>query len=248
MFNPTHRFPLRNADPGAGGGGGTGAPGAGQNPGTGFDPSKYVSSEDFGKTAAMIRGIQKTLETLSTSALTLDRLAEIGLVEKAEDGTVKPRGHAAPKGAAKGDPEPWKEEIAQLRRQLDEKDQALAREEKSRSVLAALTKAGAVNPDRDYVHVLDKVKKNDRGEFVVKGRDKYGAAIDVPLGEFVNDWLTQNPELKRASAAPGSGTPPGAAPGSGGGGNVVPKSTWSNPEWYKANREKILKGEISLGS
>jgi hypothetical protein len=256
MLNFTLRSPLRNADGAAAGGGSTGATGASSNPGTGstqLDPSKFVSTEDFGKTAAMIRGLQKTLETLAGTAMTAEKLVEMGLAEKGDDGTYKPRSaqqEPGKKPAAADDP--LRKELDLLKKQLADKDAAIAAEQKkleenerNRAVIAALSKAGAVNAERDYVHLAGKVERTDQG-FTVKGKDKYGTEVPIPIEEFAAGWLKDNPELLRAQAGSGSGTMPGRDAGTGGG-NVIPKDVWKDPVWYQANRAKVLSGELQLG-
>lgn len=254
MLNFINRSVLRDGEPGAAGGG-TGATGSQTGtPGTGsLDPSKFVSVEDFGKTAAMIRGLQKTIENLSTGALTADKLAELGLLEKGDDGSFKPRS-AAPGDKKPAPPadDPLKKELDALKKQLADKDAEVESErrkveetERNRAVIAAMSKAGAVNADRDFVHLAGKVVKSEKGGYVVKGADKYGSEIEIPLEQFTGSWLKENPELLRAQA--GSGT--GSRPGQGGqqGGNVIPKEVWKDPAWYQANRAKVISGELQLG-
>lgn len=253
MLNFTHRSVLRDGEPGAAGG--TGAPGGQPNPGTGsLDPAKFVSVEDFGKTAAMIRGIQKSLETITGAALTADRLAELGLLEKADDGTFRARAAGpTPKGAPPAD-DPVKRDLDQLKAQLKAKDEEIATEkrkaaeaERNRAVVAAMAKAGAVNAERDHVHLAAAVVRAEDGQYVARTKGKYGEDVDVPVEEFVSGWLKANPDLMKAQGGTGTGTLPGQGARGGHNGNVVPKTTWSDMTWYMQNREKIQRGELVLG-
>ena len=254
MWNFMNRSILRDGEPGAGGG--TGSPGSQQgNPGTGsFDPTKFVSTEDFGKTAAMIRGIQKSLETINTAALTAAKLAELALLEKAEDGTIRAR-QAQSGGKDKQPPadDPIKRELDQLKRQLAAKDEEVAAErrkleeaERSRAIIEALSEAGAVNAQRDHIHLLSQIERGDDGQFGAKGKDKFGGDIGIPLKEYVGQWLKANPDLMKPQGGTGTGTLPGQGT-RGSSGDVVPKSTWTNMDWYMANQDKIIKGELVLG-
>lgn len=254
MLNLTHRSVLRDGEPGAAGGG-TGSPG-GQagTPGTGAGP-QYVTVEDFGKTAAMIRGIQKSLETINTSALTADKLAELGLLEKADDGTFHAK-QAAQGGKDKPPADdPIKRELDALKRQLAAKDEEVASErrkveqaERTRAVIEALTDAGAINPQRDHVHLVSQIERSEAGEFAAKGRDQYGSEVAIPLKNYVGDWLKANPDLMKAQGGTGTGAMPGQGARGTQTGNVVPKAVWTDMSWYARNRDKIMNGEITLGN
>src|SRR6185295_129089 len=102
-----------------------------------------------------------------------------------------------------------------LKKSLKEREDELAAErqraaavEKKNAVIAALTRAGAVNGDRDAVHVLDSVQRNDRGAYVSRTKDDLGLDIEVGLDDFAKKFLAGNPELLRAQSHAGSGTPP----------------------------------------
>jgi len=241
---------------------GTGQPGGTPPiPGTDDTENKYLSKEEFGRTAAVISGLQKTLKELPGQLLTLDRLAEVGLLEKVDvDGvpTFRPKSSQAPKPEGekkRTDDDPLMQRVKTLEGQLAQKTKAeeetktqLAESEKRTALTAALTKAGAVNADRDYVHLSSKVVKGEKG-FGGRGEDKYGTEIDLTIDEVAEAFLTANPELKKATAQPGSGTPTGGTAGFNGAGTgkVIAKSQWSDTNWFMANRAKFHSGEYVRG-
>jgi hypothetical protein len=177
---------------------------------------QYVTQDAFNGTAAIISRMNKTLESIINGMLSLDKLADIGLVEKAADGTFKPKTSTAAATVKKdGQPDPVAEMEAKFQAELKKRDDALAAErrkaadtEQRSTVIEALTKAGAVNPSRDVVH-LTGITRNDAGQFVQKTKDQYGADVEVSLEDAVGNFLKVNPELKKASGHPGSGTPAG---------------------------------------
>ena len=245
-----------------GGSPGTPPPGgaAPPNPGTDDNKPEYVSREDFGKTAALIGGIQKTLKDLPGSLLTLDKLAEVGLLEKVDDAGVisyrpkssqpKPDDKAKPREA--DDPlllrlKSLEGELARKTKAEEEGKALLAESEKRSALTAALTKAGAVNADRDFVHLVGAVGKGEKG-FVGKGTDKYGTETELTIDEVAEAFLKLNPELRRAQAQPGSGSPqPGNGSVTAGGGKVIPKAQWSDMNFFVANRAKFHSGEYVRG-
>lgn len=259
MIRRTPLYFPADPDTAAGGGGNDDKPPV-------FDPSRYVSAEDFGKTAAKLRGIDKTISELSGKALTrdglFDVLAEAGLVEKTEDGKFKPRVATPPPSDGKTlPPDP---RLAQMEQELERYKQREAQrdlelqQEKERSrkqtvnvaVRDALTKANALRPDRDAVHLETLVQQAEDGSFYVKGTDRYKQEIQIPLEEYATAWLEQNPELKKATTAGGSGAP--AKPGSGDGGNGagpkrIPKEQYSDMAWYAKNADKFRSGEYVFG-
>ena len=245
--------PLREAATGSdgvtgGGGGGTTPPA--------FDATKFVSADDFGKTAAKIRGIESGLTEFQKKAVTVDVLIEAGLLEKTDDGKYRKPGAAS--ATEKGTPNPQLDaltkQIDALTKQNQAKDAELATERerialdaKAGAVKAALTKFKAVKPERDYVHLLTKVTLKD-GVYVVPGKDQYGNEIVTPLDTFVEAFMAENPELQQPQSQAGSGTP--STPGGGGskmGGKVIPKETWSDMAWYAKNADKFRSGEFTRG-
>jgi hypothetical protein len=222
------------------------------------DPSQntpqYMTRADFQEAlngpAAMISRMNKTMEALSGSMLSLDKLAEIGLLEKAADGSFKPvSSQTQPRPADKA-PEPeWKSAIEEMKKSLKAKDDELTAErqrasevEKKNAVISALVKGGAVNPERDAVHILNGIQKNEDGRYISRGKDEYGIDTEIAMEDFVGKFLQQNPELKKATAHAGSGTPAG---GSGSSTNTVTRDQMS-PEWYARNRDKVISGEIQI--
>ncbi len=206
----------------------------------------------------MIGRMNKSLETLASGALTPDKLVELGLLEKDDTG-YKPKAVAAPKEPkqpARPEDDPVIQRVKTLEQELANEKKAKAEvqqqseaSERDRAVIAALNKAGAVNADRDVVHVAGKVLKGDKG-YYVKAQDKYGADIQLPLDEAVELFLKANTELRKNAAAPGSGTPPGGgAPGTGPrpGQTVIPKSQWADMAWFSINQAKFHSGEYVRG-
>jgi hypothetical protein len=272
MQDPSQRIARRfqlgieaaGAGDGAGGGAGAaGAGAAGAGAGAAGAP-QYVTVEDFGKTAAKIRGIEGSLADLSKKGISLDTLVEIGLLEKADDGKYRrpaaqqatpPQQQQQQQQQQRPEDSPLAREVAELRKQMSAKDEELKRERekqaatvKADTVKSALAKAGAVRPERDYVHLLGKVEQRQDGTYFVKGIDKYGNPEEITLDKFCEAFLTENPELMKAQNQPGSGTPAG----NGGGndskrGKVVPKETWSDMDWYAKNAEKFRTGEFVRG-
>jgi len=214
----------------------------------------FVTAADFGKTAALVGDMKKQLGGM----LTADTLVEAGMFERGEDGKLKLKAVTPPEPPKPGtDPnseatKKFEAELAKMQSQLAserkarETAEAQAIEaERNRTIQEALTKAGAVNPQRDYVHLQSAVKRKDDGTLVAVTKDKWGADIEVPVEEFANQWLTSNPELKRATTQQGSGAPAGGGtlPA-----NTVPRSKMQDTNWYMANREKILSGEIKVAN
>jgi len=245
---------------------GTGIPASDGKPDTStFDPSKFVSADVFNGTAAQIRRLNDTVTQISQrKALTLDELVEVGLLEKDDEGKFRARSAAPPdtKGGKKddqlGDDHPAMKRLKALEKQLtDERAEKLtaiennSKAERKSAVVAALSKEQALNADRDYIHLADRVVKNDAGAFVVKSKDQYGAEAEIPLEAYVKtDFLKANPELFKATAAPGSGTPRGGA-GSGGGagavGREIPYEQWQDMNFVSANHAKFTSGEYVRG-
>lgn len=239
---------------------GTPAPGTAPiEPGTStqLDPSKFVTQEAFNGAAAMISRMNKALESFTAQKPLAEQLAELGLIEKGDDGSYKPRGATTPQpGGKKPEDDPTARELAALKKQLADKDADLeardrraAELDRNRAVTAALGKAGAVNPDRDFIHVAGNVIKNENGEYVVRGKGVYGEDVDTPLEAFAADWLKKNPELMRATTMPGSGAPAktGQPGGAASGARLIPSSQWKDMNWYAANRSKFLTGEYARG-
>jgi hypothetical protein len=177
----------------------------------------FISKDDFGRTAALINRMNKAIEGLAGGMLSLDKLVELGLLEKdGESFKAKVTSPAQKKeGGNAGDPE-WKLEIDKLNAEIRKRDEALVNERKKTAetdrksaVIAALTKAGAVNPERDHVHIFSAVEKGENGYFV-RGKDEYGAESQVSLDDHVNSYLKANPELRKAATQPGAGTPKGS--------------------------------------
>lgn len=138
--------------------------------------------------------------------------------------------------------------LAEKDRLLEERDQQAETDKRNSAVRAALAKAGAINPDRDLVHVAAKVQKIGDG-YGSKGRDKWGAEVDISLDDLANAFLTDNPELKKGTAQPGSGTPAGgnASGSTAGGAKIIPTSQWQDMNWYAQNRAKFMSGEYVRG-
>src|SRR5437763_9770925 len=55
---------------------------------------EYLTKEEFNRTAAFIRGLGEKLEGLTKNVPTMDVFVSMGLLEKAEDGTYKPKAAA----------------------------------------------------------------------------------------------------------------------------------------------------------
>lgn len=183
-----------------------------------LESAGFLSKQEFGATAAIIRGLKDSVDGLKSNN-PMEALAALGMLEKSADGTYKPKSAAAP-AKKTGEPEPeWQVQLRQMQDQIAAKDRQIEAEKKSReeaelksAVITAFEKAGAVNASRDYVHVVGQVKRGQDGKFYVPKTNQYGAeeqtALDAAFGEF----LKSNPELRKASSHPGSGTP-GGIPG-----------------------------------
>ena len=195
--------------------------------------------------------------------LTVDKLVELGLFSKGEDGKLT-LAQAQAAAAAKTEPNPaeveWRKKFESLENQMKADKDALTAEKKrneenarNTAVMAELTKAGAMRPDRDYVHIINSVSQDANGNYVVAGKDKYGMDTTFSVGEYVEKFLGENPELKKMTAATGgSGANPNKPAAAGtpqthNGKEVVPKAKWTDAAWFMANQDKILKGEILLG-
>lgn len=173
----------------------------------------FVKQSDLNPTAALIRGLKESVEALKGQN-PLETLVSLGLLEKASDGSYRPKvaGTSAKKD---NEPEPeWKVELKKMQEQLAAKDRQLAAEKQQReqaelrsAVIAALEKAGAVNPGRDYVHVIQQVKRAEDGSFFVSKTNDYGVEEKGSLEAAFIEFLKANPELRKASGHAGSGTP-----------------------------------------
>lgn len=202
---------------------------------------EFISKDEFTKTLQAVKGeFSRKLEALTSKMPTLDTFAELGLLEKDEAGSYKPR--QSGQQTKKTEPSDLEKQVADLRKAITARDEALAKADQDRqtlelktAVINALGKAGAVNPDRDHVHVISNIKKADSG-YVAKAKDQYGTETDVPLESFVNDWLKSNPELKKASGLPGSGVPAGLNGKSMGSVDVSKMSMEQYVQWRKAQK------------
>lgn len=231
------------------------------NPGTGDanDPTKlFVSKDDFGKTAAHIRGLGDQLKTLASTAITADKLVELlGLEKDEESGKFRMPQSKTPAAGAQQRPEddPVMKRVKALEKQLADEQQKVADERartesntRDTALIAALQKAGAINPTRDYVHLVGKVTKSEKG-YVARVADEYGAEKDVDVDGFAEQYLKQNPELKKTTQQGGSGTPPGAGskPGMRPGSTIIPKSQWSDINFMVKNRKLFDSGDYVRG-
>ena len=213
----------------------------------------------------MIRRLDDSLKTLQGglgSMLTLDTLAQVGLLEVEEvDGrkSYKPKGASSttPKPRAEDDPlvqrlKTLETQLERAKREKDDSDKAAAAGSRDNAIIGALRDGGARNPERDFVHLQPKVLKGDQGYFA-KGTDDAGYEIELKLPDLVKEFLKANPELKATSTQGGAGTPAGGnTPNPGGpqlrpGQTVIPKAQWQNMEWFMLNRDKFTKGEYLRG-
>jgi hypothetical protein len=191
--------------------------------------------------------MKETLDALQKSVPTLDSFVSLGLLEKADDGSYRQKPAAAPAQQKSGEkaPEPeWKAAVDELKKSLKGKEDELAAErqraaeiEKKNAVSSALAKAGAVNPERDAVHMLAGIQRNESGAYVARSKDELGLDVEVGIDDFIVKFLNQNPELKRATGHTGSGTPAGSATTASG------AATASD---YMANRQKYLAGGMKV--
>ncbi len=171
---------------------------------------QYLTKDEFGKTAAMIRGLKEENASLKG-------MLE-AIVEKGEDGSYKLKGGAPATPEAKKTaavPE-WQTELNALKTELSKRDALIAEKDKKAAetakrsaIVEMLSKANAVNPQRDAVHLFDSVQTNSDGKYVAYTKDELGNDVETPLESFVGGWLKSNPELVKASGKPGSGTPNG---------------------------------------
>src|ERR1017187_6374549 len=208
---------------------------------------EYLTKEEFSRSAACTRGLSEKLDGLVKAVPTMDTFVSLGLLEKAEDGSFKPKAAAAPAAPTKTEPNTLVADMeARFRAELKTRDDALIDERRKSADTAqrsavgeALNKAGAVNAGRDVIHVSGIVK-NAAGEYVQTVKDEFGAAKEITLDEAANIFLKANPELKRASGIPGSGTPAGStfSPGT----QIVSRAQMSDPAWYAKNREGVMSG------
>ncbi len=193
----------------------------------------YLTKDEFGKTAAMIRGIKE--ENTNLRAM-LD-----AVIEKGEDGSFKLKVVTPPPAKKETEPE-WKTEVNALKTELSKRDKIIAEKDSAASAAAKrsaivdeLTKHGAVNPTRDAVHLFEAVKANSDGKLVVYSKDDNGLDVETPLDKHVGGWLKANPELVRASGKAKSGTP-----ASGYGSANTDLENMSMAEYIKA-RPQLLK-------
>ena len=142
------------------------------------------------------------------------------------------------------------EELGALRRRAEKLDNDIAardaqaealvkrraESEKRDAIEEALRKHGALNPHRDAVLFDHAVNKS--GEFVVPVEDAVlGGHTDVPLGEYVAEFLKSAPELTQAAAAARGPVPIRPGP------REIPPEQWRDFEWMKAHHEKFISGE-----
>jgi len=231
------RSPLMDAEGGSGGDGGK------------PDPVAELTKQVEALTGRIV-GISKAVDAASKHD-PLATLAEIGLLEKTDSGYVPKAGKPKPKdGKPEDDADPpWKAEMTALKRQLTERDEQIDNITKAQTVQAALAKAGALRPERDAVHLMGSVIKSADGKFVVKGRGKYEEEVDIPVEDYAANWLKDNPELAKATAAGGSGTPGGGGHATGGNGaKTIPFEQWNDQNFYRANIAKFDSGEYVRGA
>jgi len=171
----------------------------------------FIKQTDMNATAAIIRQLKDKIDGQQNP---MDALVAAGLLEKKADGTYAPKSQA-PAAQKKDGPQeqPWEAQIRQMQEQMAAKDKALEAEKAKReqselksAVISAFEKAGAVNAGRDYVHVLDSVKRAEDGSFHTVKKDQFGVETKVPLDAAFGEFLKSNPELAKATAKPGSGT------------------------------------------
>lgn len=214
----------------------------------------FLSKAEFNGSAAIIRQLKEGQDRMSASN-NLDTLVTAGLLEKKADGTY---GAKAVLGVAaaplKKDAVPeWQTQIDELRTQGAAKDKALAAANDAReasdlknAVITALTTAGAVNPNRDYLHVLPSVKKAPDGTYHTVSKDQFGVETPISLDVSFKTFLGANPELMKASSRPGSGTPAGGVVTVGG--ITASREQMSDPAWYAANRAAVIAGKVTVVS
>lgn len=205
---------------------------------------EYLTKEEFSRSAAYIRGLSEKLDSLTKSVPTMDLFVTLGLIEKDGD-TYKPKTAAAPAPQPKPagiQPDPVVEMEARFQSELKKRDDALAAErrkaadtEQRGAMVEALTKAGAVNAGRDVVH-MSGVVKNASGQFVQVVKDQFGADTEVPLEQAAANFLKTNPELKRASGHPGSGTPNGSFQAGSQGKDTGSIASMSTEEYFAARK------------
>lgn len=195
----------------------------------------FIGAADFGKTAAVISDLKKSLGAV----LTVDHLIEAGLpIERGPDGNL--RRVLAPIDVD-SDPRlaPLQQRLADIQARIDQREREIADEQsktkdlaKARAIEEALTAAGAVNPKRESVHYRNRVEVDEDGSFwVADGGNR------IPLNDHARGFIEQNPELRsRAKETSGGGAPQPA--------NTFPRSKMADTAWYMANRDKIMSGEI----
>jgi hypothetical protein len=196
----------------------------------------YLTKEEFGKTAAMLRGMKEENATLKS-------IIE-SIVEKGDDGSYKLKVNAPVKKEEPSKEPEWKTEVNALKTEIAKRDKLIAEKDtaahtaaKRSAIVDELTKHNAVNPTRDAVHLYDAVKANSEGKYVVYSKDENGLDVETPLDKHVSGWLKGNPELVRATGKAGSGTPASALSSNMGGLDIA---NMSMAEYAKA-RPEILK-------
>ncbi len=174
------------------------------------------------------------IRKLKESALTKDGLvgvlAEVGLLVKDGDryvpvGAQKRGGDDGGKGGdgegGKGKVDPavatLQHSLNEMQEQINQRDEELKREREARftadrriSVVEAMRKAGANNPERDHIHIADRVKQSAAGEWVVSAKDAAGNEIEVPIEKFVSKYMEENPDLRKPAGQGGAGVKPAA--------------------------------------
>jgi hypothetical protein len=196
----------------------------------------------------------------------MDSLANVGLLDVEEaDGKkqYKPKAAAAPgtpapkPGPQRAEEDPLFQRVKTLesqlekaRREKEDSDKAVAAQARDTAIIESLRNAGAVNPQRDFMHLREKVQKGDSGYFAT-GKDEAGYDVEVKLDDLAKEFLKTNPELRKATTGGGAGSPNG---GQGGGQQqvrpgqtVIPKSQWTNMDFFMANKRKFDTGEYVRG-
>jgi hypothetical protein len=213
---------------------------------------EYLTKEEFNRSAAFIRGISEKLEGLAKSTPTMDMFVSLGLLEKAEDGSYKPKAAASTSAvpAKKDEPNLIADMEARFQSELKKRDDLVADErrkaaetEKRSAIVDALNKAGAVNAARDVIHVSG-IAKNAAGKYVQTVKDEFGGDKEVALDEAAVSFLKANPELRKSNGFGGSGTPNTSSFSAGT--QVVPREQLANAEWYAKNRDAIMSGQIQV--
>jgi len=120
--------------------------------------------------------------------------------------------------------------------QENQRNRQIAEEaERSASIRAELQRLGVAKVDLAYRAVKDDIRRGDDGRLIAKGNQG-----EVPVRDFLTQFVGENPELLPARIAGGSGMGSGSkVPASGGGVDLDKIKPGMSPEDLEKVRQEI---------